>query len=43
MTFHLNLTLLYYYFETMLLSRDVYTPRRCDANKDGGGVNDFSV
>jgi len=34
MTFLLNLTLTCYYFET-LLSRDV--------NKDGGGVNDFSL
>jgi len=39
MTFPLNLTLTYY-FETVL-SRDVNTPRRCDVNKDGGGVNDL--
>ena len=41
MTFPLNLTLTYY-FETVL-SRDVNTPRRCDVNKDGGGVNDLTA
>jgi len=40
MTFPLNLTLTYY-FETLLLSRDVNSPSRCDVNKDGGGVNDL--
>jgi len=32
---------LYYYFEALLLSRDVKTSRRCDVKKDGGGVNDL--
>jgi len=41
MTFPLNLTLTCYYFEQLLLSRDVNTPRRCDVNKDGGGMNDL--
>jgi len=41
MTFPLNLTLTCYYFETLLLSRDVCTPRRCYVNKDGGGVNEL--
>jgi len=36
----LNLTLTYY-FETLLLSRDVNSPRRCYVNKDDGGVNSF--
>jgi len=40
MTFHFNLTLTYY-FETLLLSRDVNSPRRCYVNKYGGGVNDL--
>jgi hypothetical protein len=39
MTFTLNLTLTCYYFETVL-SRDVNSPRLCNVNKDGGGVND---
>jgi len=43
MTFLLNLTLTYNYFETLLLSRDVNTPRRCDVKKDGGGVDDLVV
>ena len=38
----LNLTLTCYYFETLLLSRDVNSPRLCYVNKDGGGVNDLS-
>jgi hypothetical protein len=42
MTLPLNLTLTCYYFETLLLSRNVLSPRRCDVNKDGGGVNDLS-
>jgi len=41
MTFPVNLTLTYY-FETMLLPRDVKSPRLCYVNKDGGGVNDIS-
>ena len=40
MTFPLNLTITYY-FETLLLSRDVNSSRRCYVNKDGGGVNDL--
>ena len=43
MTFPLNLTLTCYYFETLLMSRDVNTPRRCDVNKDGRGVNDLAA
>jgi hypothetical protein len=42
MTFKFNLTLTCYYFETLLLSGDVNTPRLCYVNKDGGGVNDLS-
>jgi len=38
MTFPFNLTLTCYYFETLLLSRDVNSPRRCYVNKDCGGV-----
>jgi len=41
MTFPLKLTLTCYYFEKLLLSRDVNSPRRCYVNKDGGGVNDL--
>jgi len=41
MTFQFNLTLTCYYFETLLWSSDVNTLRRCDINKDGGGVNDL--
>ena len=33
MTFPLNLTLTYY-FETLLLSRDVNSPRRCYVNNE---------
>ena len=40
MTFPLNLTLTYY-FGTLLLSRDVNSPRRYDVNKDGVGVNEL--
>jgi len=41
MTFPLNLTFTCYYFETLLLSRDVKSPRRYYVNKDGGRVNDL--
>jgi len=37
MNFSVNLTLTYY-FETLLLSRDVNSPRQCYVNKDGWGV-----
>ena len=40
MTLPLNLTLTYY-FETLLLSRGVNSPRLCYVTKDGGGVNDL--
>ena len=40
MTFPVNLTITYY-FATLLLSRDVNSPRLCYVNKDGGGVNDL--
>jgi len=32
MAFPLNLTSTCYYFERLLLSRDVNSPRRCDVN-----------
>jgi len=41
MTFPVNLTLTCYYFDTLLLSRDVNSPRLCSVNKYGGGVNDL--
>jgi len=41
MTFPFNLTLTCYYFETLLLLRDVNSPRRCYVNKDDGGMNDL--
>jgi len=37
MTFSLNLTLTCYYFETLLLSRDVNSLWPYYVNKDGGG------
>jgi hypothetical protein len=37
MTFPLNLTLTYY-FETLLLSRDVNSPRRCYVNNEVDSV-----
>jgi len=40
MTFPVNL-ILTYYFETLLLSSDVNSPRRCYVNKDGGGMNNL--
>jgi hypothetical protein len=40
MTLPLNLNLTYY-FEPLLLLRDVNSPRLCNVNKDGGEVNDF--
>ena len=42
MTFPVNLTLTYY-FETLLLFRDVNSPRLCYVNNDGGGVNDLAL
>jgi len=42
MNFPVNLTLTCYYFETLLLSRVVYSPRLCYVNKDGGGVNNLA-
>jgi hypothetical protein len=35
----LNITC--YYFEALLLSRDVNSPRLCYVNKDGEGLNDL--
>jgi len=41
MTFPVNLMVTCYYFETLLMSRDVNNPMRLYVNKDGRGVNDL--
>jgi len=41
MTFPVNLTLTCYYFETLLLSRDVNSPRLCYVNNEVDSVTSY--